>query len=91
MYEMRFQMLFERCIFLLKECPYFLDGVALEYGHLCDSHKDCLGLTCGAVFKEGYQRHLIKLTVRWNPCTEKFELSLDGMKKLTYVKINGIF
>ncbi|XP_062567667.1 uncharacterized protein LOC134229900 [Saccostrea cucullata] len=72
----------------LEECPSFLDSVALEYGHLCDAHRDCLGLTCGAVFKEGYQRHLIKLTVRWNQCNQKFEVSMDGMKRLTHVSIN---
>ncbi|XP_061197209.1 uncharacterized protein LOC133205414 [Saccostrea echinata] len=72
----------------LEECPSFLDAVALEYGHMCDAHKDCLGLTCGAVFKEGYQRHLIKFTVRWNPCRKKFEVSFDGMKQLTRVSIN---
>ena len=75
--------------FYFQECPFFLDSVALEYGHLCDAHRDCLGLTCGAVFKEGYQRHLIKFTVRWNSCKKEFEVSFDGMKQLKSVIING--
>jgi hypothetical protein len=48
---------------VLFQCVSFIDAIIPVYGHYCEAHGDCHGITCGVVFTEGFQRHLVKMDV----------------------------
>jgi hypothetical protein len=70
-------------LLFLVSCIVFSVFVIPGYGHYCEAHGDCHGITCGVVFTEGFQRHLVKMDVRLDSCADQLHITVnDKMKTL---------
>ncbi|CAG2189851.1 unnamed protein product [Mytilus edulis] len=68
----------------VEECGSFEKSIIGGYGHYCEAHEDCHGITCGMVFRDGFERALVKVDVRLDSCSNQLHITIkDQMKNFT--------
>ncbi|XP_052073991.1 uncharacterized protein LOC127711867 [Mytilus californianus] len=66
------------------ECGSFEKAIIAGYGHYCEAHEDCHGITCGMVFRDGFERALVKVDVRLDSCSNQIHVTIkDQMTNFT--------
>ncbi|CAC5398107.1 unnamed protein product [Mytilus coruscus] len=66
------------------ECHSFEHAIIAGYGHYCEAHEDCHGITCGMVFRDGFKRALVKVDVRLDSCSNQLHITIkDQMINFT--------
>lgn len=69
------------CFFLV--CPNIGKGVSRGFGHFCEPHEDCQGVTCGVPIKFIFIKSVVKVEVRLSTCTSELHIQL-GKHNYTY-------
>ncbi|XP_063447918.1 uncharacterized protein LOC134727466 [Mytilus trossulus] len=68
----------------VEDCKPFEHAIIAGYGHYCEAHEDCHGITCGMVFRDGFKRTLVKVDVRLDSCSNQLHITIkDQMINFT--------
>ncbi|XP_060074374.1 uncharacterized protein LOC132554093 [Ylistrum balloti] len=58
-------------------CPTFRDGLNKGFGHVCQAHENCLGLSCGLMLPYGSVFKMVSVDISVRPCDSKLHIAVN--------------